>query len=124
MIMASSPADDPLAAIRAKMQENPNYNPLTDPEAAAALETLVPDHMKEIPNAIERLKAAFQDATTGANAIADLDAVAAGITNKRDLISSPQSDLFSRENKKGPDPTEVQRLIDKLRQQYPEIPYE
>lgn len=122
--MVSNAADDALASIRAKMQANPNYNPLTDPEAAAALDTLVPDYMKEIPNAIERLKTAFQDATTGANAIADLDSIAAGVVNKRELISSPQSDLFNHENKKSPDPAELRRLVDELRQQYPEIPYE
>lgn len=117
---------DAIDAIRAKMQADPNYNPMTDPSAAAALESLVPDYLKEIPNAIERLNVAFKDATSGADAISDIDSVAASFSNKRDLISSPQSDFFTQGMKTegSVDEGEVEKLLQRLKQQYPEVPHE
>jgi hypothetical protein len=116
--------DDPLGEIRAKMQADPNYNPMTDPSATAALDAILPDYLKEIPNAIERLNVAFKDATSSANALNDLDAAVSSFSDKRELISSPQSDLFSEAGRKPPDSGEVERLIKQLRQQFPEVPYE
>lgn len=122
--------DDPnLDAIRAKMQADPNYNPMTDPEAAAALDSLIPDYLKEIPNSIERLNVAFKDATTGAEAIEDLDKFAASFENKRELISSPQSDFFMNGMKvdssaAGDSEAELEELLKKLQKEYPDIPFD
>ena len=70
---------DPLEAIRAKMASDPSYNPMSDPQAMQVLESMIPQEMKDLPNAVERLKVSFTDATTGQDAIEDLNAVAEGI---------------------------------------------
>ena len=86
----SSP--DPLEEIRAKMKSQPGYNPMQDPQAMQVLEGMIPAELKEIPNAVERLKVAMKDATTGTNAVPDLDKVAADFKGpKKDLISTPTS---------------------------------
>ena len=86
----SSP--DPLEEIRAKMKSQPGYNPMQDPQAMQVLEGMIPAELKEIPNAVERLKVAMKDATTGANAVPDLDKVASDFKGpKKDLISAPTS---------------------------------
>jgi hypothetical protein len=122
--------NNPLDEIKAKMKANPNYNPMTDPQAAAALDLMIPDYLKELPNAMERLSVAFKDATTGADAIGDIDKVAESFENKRELISSPQSEFF-RSGMQAPSggsgddvAAEIESLVSKLRQQYPEVPFE
>lgn len=121
---------NPLDELRAKMKANPNYNPMTDPQAASMLDSMIPDYLKELPNAMERLSVAFKDATTGTDAIGDIDKVAESFENKRELISSPQSEFFSsgmQAPSGGSDEdvaAEIEGLIDKLRQQYPEVPFE
>lgn len=123
-------SEDPnIDAIRAKMQADPNYNPMTDPHAAEVLDSLIPDYLKEIPNSIERLNVAFKDATSGAEAIDDLDKFAASFENKRELISSPQSDFFLNGMKvdasgAGDSEAELEELLKKLQQQYPDIPFD
>ena len=89
-LQMSSP--DPLEEIRAKAKADPNYNPMQDPQAMQVLESMIPAEIKEIPNAVERLKVAIKDSSSGPNAVADLNKVAADFTGpKSDLISTPTS---------------------------------
>jgi hypothetical protein len=116
---------DPLDEIRQKMATDPNYNPMQDPQAQAALEAMIPSEMKELPNALERLRIAMKDATTGASAVSDLNKVASEYKGpKTDLISSPQSEwmkggmpndnpAFSDSRKK--------ELLGKVKTAFPEI---
>lgn len=123
-LFMSSP--DPMDEIRQKMASDPNYNPMQDPQAQAALEAMIPSEMKELPNALERLRIAMKDATTGASAVTDLNKVASEYKGpKTDLISSPQSEwmkggmpndnpAFSDSRKK--------ELLGKIKSAFPEIP--
>ena len=116
-------ADAAVEAIRAKMAADPNYNPMADPQAMQVIDSLIPATMREFPNAIDRLKVAFQDATTGADAVSDLDAAAATFSNKQELISSPQSKWI----KNGMQSTDFSKsrldeLYSKVRQEFPDVP--
>ena len=83
---------DPLEEIRAKVKADPSYNPMQDPQAMQVLESMIPAEIKEIPNAVERLKVAIKDASSGPNAVVDLDKVASDFKGpKSDLISTPTS---------------------------------
>ena len=118
-------ASDPLDAIRAKVANDPSYNPMNDPEAMGLLESMLPEEMKEFPNALERLKVALQDATTGADSVSDIDKFAADIGNKKELISSPTSQWFKDgmpESGAKADQTKLKDLAEKLKAKYPDIP--
>ena len=130
----SDPKDARMDAIRAKYQADPNYNPMNDPEAAELMESIIPSDMKDFPNAIERVRVAFADA---ASAVDDIDEAAAKFPNRKDLISSPQSKMFSDlmsgvETKSDDDDEEqgevseeeMDELIKKLQEEYPDIPFE
>jgi len=110
--------------LRAKYQANPNYDPMADPEAQAVLENLIPTEFRDMTNAIERLRVALVDATTGTDAIEDIDNVLSQF-NKDELISSPQSKWFS-EGRKDPDVPFSQEKLDELteqaKKQYPAVP--
>jgi hypothetical protein len=116
---------DPLEQIRAKMAADPSYNPMSDPQAMQVLDSLIPQEMKDLPNAVERLKVAFTDATTGSEAIDNLDAMAAEFTGDRaSLISSPSSKFFSggMSDPGAVDENEKADLFKKLQQEYPDVP--
>ena len=87
---------DPLEAIKNKMESDPSYDPLKDPQAMQALESMIPTEMREFANAVERLKVTFDDATTGQNPIEDLDSLSSiqGDTALNMLLSSPTSEWF------------------------------
>ena len=54
-------ASDPLVAkIASKLQSDPTYNPLADPEAAPLVDKLTPPAFKEFFNAVERLRVAIK----------------------------------------------------------------
>ena len=55
------------------------------------LEQQVPIELREVSNAIERLKVAIKDATEGTESVGNLDEAAAKYTTA-ELISSPQSE--------------------------------
>lgn len=113
-------------ALRAKYQSNPNYNPMADPEAQAMLENLIPNEFRDLNNAIERLRVALTDATTGPDAIENIDTVLSQFT-KEELISSPQSQWF-RDGR--PEPEEpfseakLDELTEKAKREYPQVPME
>mmetsp|Transcript_85413 Transcript_85413/g.167133 ORF Transcript_85413/g.167133 Transcript_85413/m.167133 type:complete len:160 (-) Transcript_85413:14-493(-) len=120
-------SEDAIASLRAKMEADPNYNPMTDPQAASLIDEILPDYLKELPHAIERLSVAFKDATTGPDAAEDIDAIAASVPNKLELISSPQSDFFKNGMKLDgdePDSSELESALQSLRQKYPQVPIE
>lgn len=120
----SSP--DPMSEIRAKMAADPNYNPLQDPQAMQVLESQIPAELKELPNALERLRVAFKDATSGPNAVPDLNAAAASWTGpKTDLISSPTSD-WMKNNMPNENPSFDEQtkkdLYEKVKSANPDVP--
>ena len=123
--MSEVPGGDPLEAIKAKMAADPSYNPMSDPQAMQVLESMIPQEMKDLPNAVERLKVSFTDATTGQDAIEDLDQVASGFEgDKKSLLQSPSSSFFSggMESPDGFDENEKANLFKKLREDYPDVP--
>eukprot|EP01041_Mallomonas_annulata_P007828 gene7828-16008_t len=118
------PNDDALKAIREKMAADPSYNPMSDPQAVQIIESMIPDTMRELPNAIERVNVAFKDATTGQDAVGDVDTLSS-VMSKEDAISSPQSKWFKE---KFPEDTpaysESQKddLLKKARAKFPDVP--
>lgn len=116
---------DPMDEIRAKMEADPSYNPMSDPQAMQVLEGMLPDELKEIPNAIDRMRVALQNAMTGADAVKDIDAAAAGFTNKQDLISTPTS-AWMKAGMPNDNPAFSETLkaeyYDKIRQENPDVP--
>lgn len=116
---------DPMDEIRAKMEADPSYNPMSDPQAMQVLEGMLPDELKEIPNAIDRMRVALQNAMTGADAVNDIDAAAAGFTNKQDLISTPTS-AWMKAGMPNDNPAFSETLkaefFEKVRQENPDVP--
>ena len=109
-----------LNALKTKMSD-PSYNPTTDPDYSRLMSSLVPTELREISGALERLKVAFKDATTGVDAVADLDNIAAQFSDKKEVISSPTSNWM----KSGfPDEvaseSKLSDLLDKLKKDFPE----
>jgi hypothetical protein len=82
------------AALKAKLESDPSYNPTKDPQVQPLLQEILPSHVRDISNSLGRLKVSFQDATSGTEAVEDLNASAASFPNKAELISSPQSAWF------------------------------
>lgn len=118
------PANDPaLEAIKAKYRSNPNYNPLTDPEAAPIIENLIPSEVRDFTNALERFRIALEDATSGPDAVGDIDESSKQF-DKKDLISSPQSKWF-KEGRPNEDysQSKADEAIEKLKKKYPEVPF-
>lgn len=118
-------AEDPMAAIKAKMAADPNYDPMKDPEAVSKIESMIPAELRDLSNAIARLEVAFKDSTSGADAVDDLDKRSADFPNKNDLISSPNSKWFKSGQPADDVPfssSKKEAAFDKLRQEYPEVP--
>lgn len=124
--ISMSSAEDPLDAIRAKVAADPSYNPMQDPQAMQALQDSLPQELKDVPTAIQRLKVAFEDATGGVDKIGDLDSALNDI-NLKDLISSPTS-KWLREGMPKDDPpfskSRLNELKEELSQKYPQVPFE
>lgn len=123
--MSDGQGTDPLEAIRVKMAADPSYNPMSDPEAMQVLESMIPQEMKDLPNAVERLKVAFTDATTGVDAIENIDTVAKDFDgDKASLLSSPSSKFFTSGQTAPTDFSENEKadLFKKLREEYPDVP--
>ena len=121
-----SDGPDPLEAIRQKMAADPSYNPMSDPQAMQVLESMIPEEMKDLPNAVERLKVAFTDATTGQEAIEDLDAVASEFGgDKKSLISTPTSAFFTQGLPEVDfNEATLDELFKKVREEHPDVPLE
>ena len=123
--MSDMPGGDPLEAIKAKMAADPSYNPMSDPQAMQVLESMIPQEMKDLPNAVERLKVSFTDATTGQDAIENLDQVSSEFEGeKKSLLQSPSSQFFTSgtPSPEGFDENEKADLFKKLREDYPDVP--
>ena len=109
---------DPLDAIKQKMAADPNYNPMQDPQAMQVLEGMITMEMREVSGAIQRLKVAFTDATTGNDAftLQQLNEAAAKYDNKQELISAPNSDFIRSGMSEDVDVSDarIQELIDQL----------
>ena len=120
-----SPGADPLEAIKQKMAADPNYNPMQDPEAMQTLEGMISPEMREVSGAIQRLKVAFTDATTGEEAatLQQLEEFAAS-SDKKELISAPNSDFIKGGMTEDVDYNEskLQELLDQLKSENPEVP--
>ena len=118
-------SDDPMDAIKAKMASDPNYDPMKDPEALRMIESKIPSEMRDISNALSRLEVSFKDATTGTDAVDDLDARAVDFPNKAELISSPQSKWFKNSmpvDEVAFSSKKKDELFEKLKKAYPEVP--
>ena len=118
--------NDPLGAIKARMASDPNYDPLKDPEALRQIEALIPSELRDLSNAFARLEVAFKDATSGVDAVDNLDKRAADFPNKTELISSPQSNWFKSGLPADDAPFSSKKkdeAFEKLRKDYPEVPY-
>jgi len=123
--MSDAGENPAIDAIRQKMAADKDYNPMADPQAMQVLESLIPQEMKDIPNAIERLKVAFKDATEGTDALADIDGAAAGFTDKKSLISTPTSDwMKGGMSPAGYDESKKNELKDKVQKANPGVPME
>ena len=120
-----SDGPDPLEAVRAKMASDPSYNPMSDPQAMQVLESMIPQEMKDLPNAVERLKVSFTDATTGQDAIEDINAVAKEFEGEKSSLLSSPSSKFIASGSPAPtdfDENEKANLFKKLREDYPDVP--
>ena len=121
-LQMSDVEDDPIAELRKKMQSDPNFDPSKDPRMMEALESMIPQELRDMPMAVERLIVAFKDATSGVDAVTNIDE-AAKMFGSESLISSPQSkwfqggaqdETYSESSKKD--------LLQKLKAAHPEVP--
>jgi hypothetical protein len=123
----SGAGNDAMEAIKAKMEQDPAYDPMKDPEAMQTLEQLIPSEMRDIPNSVERLKVAYADATNGPDAatLAELGETMASF-DKKDLISSPSSEWFQAGMPDGEatNDAKLEELYKSLRDANPDIPEE
>ena len=116
---------DPLEAIKSKMDSDPSYDPLKDPQAMQALESMIPSEMREFANGVERLKVTFDDATTGSNPIEDLDSLKKiqSDTALNVLLSSPTSEWFKGGAPDEPyNESELKNYMQDVQKEYPDIP--
>ena len=123
----AAPGGDPLQAIRDKMAADPNYNPMQDPQAMQALESRVPESLRDIANSIERTKVSFKDATEGsdANTFAELERLLSETPNRGELLSSPTSSFFKeRQPDVTFDQSKADSLYEELKKEYPQVPEE
>ena len=122
------PGGDPMAEIRAKMAQDPSYDPMKDPAAMQQLEQMIPSEMRDFPQAVERLKVAFTDATTGPDAktAAELGEILATIAEKRELISSPNSAWVQGGMQQGESTNEekLNDLYNQVKAANPDVPEE
>lgn len=116
------PNEEAIKAIREKMAADPSYNPMADPQAMQVIDSMIPDAMREVPNAIERLKVAFKDATSGQDSVSDINSLPSTMSMS-EAISSPQSKWFKE---KFPvdafNQAEKDDLKKKIKAKYPEVP--
>ena len=116
---------DPMDEIRSRMEQDPSYDPMKDPQAMQALEGMIPNEMREFANAIERLKVSFTDATTGQNPIDDLDSLStvAQTVKGSDLISSPTSEWFKNGAvDEGYDEVKLKDYMRDVQKEFPDAP--
>lgn len=119
-----SDGDDPMAELRKKMAENPNFDPSSDPRLMEALENSVPAPIRELPLAVERLIVAFKDAMSGTEGVSDLDASSQLINNEQ-FISSPQSKWFQQGQPEETYSESVKKsLLSSLQKAHPEVKLE
>ncbi|RYH30932.1 hypothetical protein EON65_03890 [archaeon] len=111
---------DPMDAIRAKMQADPNYDPMKDPEAMRILDSMIPEQLREFGNAIAKLKVALADSITGVESVKDLNKRVAGM-EKKGAISSPTSQWFkSGMPKPTVDKAAKQQAKEEIKRQFPQ----
>ena len=124
--MSDAPVD-PMEAIRARMAQDPSYEPLKDPATMQQLESMIPSEYREFANAMERLKVAFADAQGGVDGLEDLDSLAAIAINTKvgELLSSPQSKFFQGGAADEEIPFDEEKLRDLLadvQRDFPDVP--
>eukprot|EP01031_Cornospumella_fuschlensis_P037762 gene37762-45876_t len=113
---------DPMDAIRAKMKADPNYDPMKDPEAMRALDSMIPDQLREFGNAVAKLKVALADSITGVEGVKDLNRRVAGM-EKKGALSAPTSEWFKAGMPKPTvDQAAKQRAKEEIKRRYPQAP--
>lgn len=120
---SSGSGGSPLDRFKAKRAADPNYDPLNDPEFMQSLESLVPDELREVYNAMNRLQTAVTEANSRAEGMDDYDQRVSAL-NKLDLVSSPQSEWFkSGMPTEMPNEETLQKLREEMKAKYPQIPF-
>lgn len=124
-VRMASVEDDPLEELKKKMKADPNFDPTKDPRMMEALESTIPKELRDMPMAVERLIVAFKDATSGVDAVDNIDD-AAKMFGTENLISSPQSKWFQGGSKDedGYSESNKKDLLQKLKAAHPEVPME
>lgn len=121
----NNPAVD---ALRAKMAADPNYDPMKDPEAMSAIESMIPEYLRDLSGSLARLEVAFKDANTSLEgSSSSLNQAAALFEEKKGLISSPNSEWFQKgfpEGEKKFDKANKEKLAAEIAEKYPEVPRE
>lgn len=119
--MSDAAEEDPFKDLREKMASDPNFDPSSDPKFMEALEATLPESLREMPIAIERLNVSFKNAISGTDSVENLDE-AVKVFKDEKFISSPQSkwfqagspdESFSESTKKS--------LFNSLSQKHPEV---
>jgi hypothetical protein len=90
---------------------------------------MIPSEYREFANAMERLKVAFGDATSGVDSLENLDDLAgiAADTKIAELLSSPQSKYFQdgAQDEEIPfDGEATKDLLADVQRDFPEVPME
>jgi len=119
--MSDEEMSDPLKDLRDRMASDPNFDPTSDPKFMEALESTLPEALREMPIAIERLNVSFKNAISGTDAVENLDE-AVKVFKDEKFISSPQSKWFQAGS---PDESYSEStkksLLNSLLQKHPEV---
>jgi hypothetical protein len=83
-----------LAQIKAKMESDPNYRILADPQAQAIVQQMLPQSLKDITFALQRAKNAFDEAQAAPNAITNFDDAFKVADPSFKNIAAPKSKFF------------------------------
>ena len=121
ILKMSDEETDPLKDLRDRMASDPNFDPSSDPKFMEALEATLPEALREMPIAIERLNVSFKNAISGTDAVENLDE-AVKVFKDEKFISSPQSKWFQAGS---PDESYSEStkksLLNSLLQKHPEV---
>ncbi len=122
--MAEERAD--VESLKARMANDPDFDPLQDPSSLKILETLIPPESQDALSAIQRLKSVIDAEILAAGDADILQERASRVEDKKEsLISTPQSAWVKGgckdDDDDGISADERQKLMDELKAAYPLI---